>query len=1004
MLESSRRNLLPKSEIPKFGGDITKYHSFIRAFDAKIGNRSMDCEEKLHFLEQFTSGRPRQIVQACFHMEPDQGYAEARRLLEKRYGDPSKVATAYTEKLLDWPIISADDVQGLDEMALYARGCFNAVKALEDSSELDHHKTLRMLVEKLPFHLQEQWRREVDAVSEHKKRRVAFSDFVEFIETEARVASNSEFGRHVFKKTTRRGDVQRVKCNRTSPEEKEVCLLCSQEHALESCQAFANRPLAARQEFVRQSRLCFGCLKFGHFSRSCPHRLTCSVCSGKHPSVMHVFRTAGAENQQQRQEAQLGMESAQPSVSVRTISSSDGSMKMPMIPVKVQYRDGPPIVTYMFLDSGSSSTFCTYDLLSKLNVDVRNKTKLSVSTMSKDPLVVWASAVQGLSISDMSENNQVTLPTVFALDKIPASREEICTAEDLQDWPHLQEVVPDVVDAEIGMLVGMNVPEALEPTDFIQSRDSSPYAVRTRLGWVVNGPVRKQKWAEMRATANRIKVEVQGFQVDENPASEERGWSVEDHKWMEKIDKEAKMDGGHYELPIPLKSDDTVLPDNREVCLRRLQGLGKKFQNESFADRYCEVIEDMAKKGYAEKVPEDELGRADGLVNYLPHHEVFGKKDKLRVVFDCSSSFRGFSLNDMVFQGPSLCTPLIDVLTRFRQEEEAFMGDVNAMFHQVHVPSGHRDLLRYLWWRDGDPAEEVETWRMKVHPFGLKSSPSCASYALLRTASDFGEEVSPEAAQTVISNMYVDDLVKSVADVDQALRLVKKVRELCEKGGFHMAKFVSNRREVLDSIPPEDRGKKVKDLDFDDDLPSERTLGIEWHMESDTIGFATKATEKPPTRRGMLSVIGSVYDPLGMAAPFVLNGRIILQELVRRQYRWDEPAPEDLIVKWQEWLTGISLISDVCISRCVKPVEFGTAKDCQLHHFADASNEGYGVVSYLRMTNARGEVHCAFLFGKSRLAPLKSMTVPRLELAAATLAARTDVLLRRALQTAPSLL
>ena len=121
------------------------------------------------------------------------------------------------------------------------------------------------------------------------------------------------------------------------------------------------------------------------------------------------------------------------------------------------------------------------------------------------------------------------------------------------------------------------------------------------------------------------------------------------------------------------------------------------------------------------------------------------------------------------------------------------MGDVNAMFHQVHVRSGHRDLLRYLWWRDGDPAEEVEAWRMRVHPLGLKSSPSCASYALLRTASDFGEEVSPEAAQTVVNNMYVDDLVKSVADVDQAVRLVKEVRELCEKGCFHMAKFVSNR-------------------------------------------------------------------------------------------------------------------------------------------------------------------------------------------------------------------
>ena len=114
-----------------------------------------------------------------------------------------------------------------------------------------------------------------------------------YFETEARVASNSDYGIRIFKKTTRRSDVQRVKCiTERLRGRREVCPLCSQEHALERCQAFANRPLTARQEFVRQNRLCFGCLKPDHFSHFCPHRLTCSVCNGKHASVMHVFRTA----------------------------------------------------------------------------------------------------------------------------------------------------------------------------------------------------------------------------------------------------------------------------------------------------------------------------------------------------------------------------------------------------------------------------------------------------------------------------------------------------------------------------------------------------------------------------------------------------------------------------------------------------------------------------------------------------------------------------------------
>ena len=144
----------------------------------------------------------------------------------------------------------------------------------------------------------------------------------------------------------------------------------------------------------------------------------------------------------------------------------------------------------------------------------------------------------------------------------------------------------------------------------------------------------------------------------------------------------------------------------------------------------------------------------------------------------------------------------------------------------------------------------------------------------------------------------------------------------------------------------------------------------------------------------MLSVIGSVYDPLGMSAPFVLQGRLILQEMTRRQLGWDDAAPDDLAAQWPEWLEDIALLSQVCLPRCMKPEGFGSVASCELHHFSDASSRGYGVVTYLRFTNTCGKVHCSFVFGKSRLASLKGMTIPRLELTAAVLAARV----RRALQ------
>ena len=176
---------------------------------------------------------------------------------------------------------------------------------------------------------------------------------------------------------------------------------------------------------------------------------------------------------------------------------------------------------------------------------------------------------------------------------------------------------------------------------------------------------------------------------------------------------------------------------------------------------------------------EEDLGRDDGLVNYMPHHGVFGKKDKLRVVLDCSIYFRGVSLNDSVLQGLSLVTLLIDVLLRFCQEEVAFMGDVNSTYHQVFVPADQRDLLRFLWWRNGNPAEDVEVWRMTVHLFGLSSSASITKYALLQTAADFGRQYLTDTCETISNNTYVDDLVKSVVGVDEATALVKEMRQLC---------------------------------------------------------------------------------------------------------------------------------------------------------------------------------------------------------------------------------
>ncbi|XP_078344097.1 uncharacterized protein LOC144629756 [Oculina patagonica] len=288
---------------------------------------------------------------------------------------------------------------------------------------------------------------------------------------------------------------------------------------------------------------------------------------------------------------------------------------------------------------------------------------------------------------------------------------------------------------------------------------------------------------------------------------------------------------------------------------------------------------------------------------------------------------------------------------------------------------------------------------MVVHLFGAASSPACSNFALRKTAEDNSEHFPEEVVSTVKNNFYVDDCLKSLPSVDEASQHASDLRSMLSRGGFRLTKWISNSRQVLETIPEAERAKEVKALDLSkDDLPVERALGVKWCVETDTFGFKVEVKHKPPTRRGILSVVSSVYDPLGLVAPFVLPAKRLLQDLCRIKLEWDDPIPSEPKVRWERWMADLPKLSQFSVERCVKPAGFGVISSSQLHHFSDASEAGFGSVSYLRLTNEQGDVHCSFLCSKSRVAPIKSITIPRLELSAATVSVKQDKVLRRELE------
>lgn len=158
----------------------------------------------------------------------------------------------------------------------------------------------------------------------------------------------------------------------------------------------------------------------------------------------------------------------------------------------------------------------------------------------------------------------------------------------------------------------------------------------------------------------------------------------------------------------------------------------------------------------------------------------------------------------------------------------------------------------------------------------------------------------------------------------------------------------------MNSIPVSERAKEVKTLDLDrDTLPIERALGVQWCVESDFFNFKLELNKQLLTRRGILSMVSSVYDPLGFLAPFVLNAKCILQELCKMQLGWDDRIPDDLVIQWNHWYQDFKKLEDFKVNRCIKPFGFDPVF-AQLHHFADASDTGYGTVSYLLLENADG--------------------------------------------------
>ena len=348
---------------------------------------------------------------------------------------------------------------------------------------------------------------------------------------------------------------------------------------------------------------------------------------------------------------------------------------------------------------------------------------------------------------------------------------------------------------------------------------------------------------------------------------------------------------------------------------------------------------------------------------------------------NASSIFQGQSLNSNLLKGPDLLSNLVGIILRFRESHIAISADIEQMFMQVKVAPSDRSYLRFLWDHNG----KIEEYEYTSHIFGATSSPCIASYALRRSAIDKQKHF-PEVSHIVERNNYTDDLYISTDDDEKAVNIMSSTKACLSLGCFNLTNWNSNSAAFLQQV------SRDQLLNTNEASPQiQKVLGLPWNAKTDTHLIEKKLFKKFPldntmvTQRKLLRFVASIFDPLGFIAPLTIRVRKSLQAAWNHGPKWDKPLDLNEFADLTQLQNELREFREISIPRCLFVNK--AIKETALHTFSDASEYALSAVSYLRIEYVDETVQVKFIMGKARVAPIKRMTIPNLELQAAVHAA-----------------
>ncbi|XP_031639935.1 uncharacterized protein LOC116351917 [Contarinia nasturtii] len=438
---------------------------------------------------------------------------------------------------------------------------------------------------------------------------------------------------------------------------------------------------------------------------------------------------------------------------------------------------------------------------------------------------------------------------------------------------------------------------------------------------------------------------------------------------------------GRYVVKIPLKQNKS-LGESRNIALKQFYALERKLQsNLELREKYVEFMQAFINLGHMQ--PAGKIERQ--MHYYVPHHAVF-KDGKLRTVFNgsCKSS-NGESLNSIQMIGPKIQHDLQYQIMRFRRHKYAVTADIIKMFRMVRIHPSQWDLQR-IFWRES-PNEKLREYHVTVVMYGLASSTFEAVRSMIQCARDYAKS-HPNAADIIINCFYMDDGLWGADTIAKLKQLCMQVEYVLKQGGFSLAKWASNSISIEKEMHAELTNAVEMDKDLTLKVKEAKVLGIRWLKESDelTISVQAYAHKEKCTKRDIISEIAKLYDPNGYVAPVVIVAKMLMQDIWKqRDLSWDKLIPESFQIRWNEFTQNLCDLSKFRIPRWLKMYE---QSKIQIHMFCDATIKAYGAVIYTRTIDTLGVIHCTLFTAKSKVAPLKAITIPRMELLAALLGSK----------------